>query len=97
MLHFQHSDEGIKPLSISKQLKLNYETVKKNVAKRKLLKGRQPKIKLNKGKIKGRLSLQIKEYLMQEPTATLHSVITALNLTVSMSTLHRRPYLTQLD
>ena len=32
---------------------------------------------------------------MQEPTATLDSIITALNLTVSTSTLHR--YLTQMD
>jgi len=37
-----------------------------SMAKRKLPKGRQPKIKLNKGKIKGRLSLQIKKFLKKD-------------------------------
>ena len=41
------------------------------------------------------MPLQIKKYLMQEPTATLDTVIAALDLTVSTSTLHR--YLAQMD
>ena len=89
------SEAGIKPMQISKQLGLNYETVKKNIAKRKILTQLPPKIKLYRGKIQGRMPLHIKKYLMQEPTATLESIIAALNLTVSTSTLHR--YLVRMD
>ena len=68
------SDAGIKPMSISKQLGLSYETVKSNVKKRKLLKDLPPKVKLYKGKIKGKMPLQIKKYvkvlLMAKNTST---------------------------
>jgi hypothetical protein len=48
------SDAGIKPMAISRHLGLKYDTVKKNVAKRKLTGMLPPKDKLFKGKINGR-------------------------------------------
>ena len=48
------SDAGIKPMTISRQLGLKYDTVKKNVAKRKLTGMLPPKDKLFKGKINDR-------------------------------------------
>jgi hypothetical protein len=89
------SDAGIKPMAISRQLGLKYDTVKKNVAKRKLTGMLPPKDKLLKGKINGRWPLQIKKYLTQEPTATLEGIIAAVGLPVSVATLHR--YLKRMD
>jgi len=89
------SDAGIKPMAISRQLGLKYDTVKKNVAKRKLTGMLPPKDTLFKGKINGRWPLQIKKYLTQEPTATLEGIIAAVGLPVSVATLHR--YLKRMD
>jgi len=86
---------GIKPLAISRQLKLNYNTVKSYVAKWKLNKDLPPKIKLYKGKLKGRYPLQIKKYLIDNPLATLEQIMAALELPVSIATLHR--YLVKMD
>jgi hypothetical protein len=71
------SDAGVKPMAISRQLGLKYDTVKKNVAKRKLTDVLPPKDKLFKGKINGRWPLKIKKYLTQEHTATLEGIIAA--------------------
>ena len=83
------SDAGIKPMAISRQLGLKYDTVKKNVAKRKLTGMLPPKDTLFQGKINGRWPLQIKKYLTQQPTATLEGIIAAVGLPVSVATLHR--------
>ena len=89
------TEAGVKPKEIANQLRLNYETVKTNVAKQKLLSTLPPKIKLYKGKIKGRYPLQIKKYISDNPTATLEQIIAAVELPCAISTLHN--YLTKMD
>ena len=74
---------------IARQLNLNVNTVKQHIRRLKLVAGLPPKIIPSKTIVKGRMPLQIKTYLFDNPTATLQQVIAALDLNISPSTLSR--------
>lgn len=80
---------GIKPLAISKQLDLNYETVKSFAHTFKKNRGLPPKIKVYKGYFKGRVTLCIKKYLFDYPTAKTYQILEALELTCSADALNK--------
>jgi transposase len=82
-------DAGFGYKKIAKQLDLKAGTVKKHIRKKKSIAGLEPKIKVYKGKLQGRYNLAIKQYITEHPFATLEQTITALNLPVSTTTLHR--------
>ncbi len=62
--------------------------MKKHCQKLKSIEGLPPKIKQYKGQLVGRYSLSVKKYVIENPFATLEQTISALNLKVSIATLH---------
>ncbi|MEY4861805.1 MAG: hypothetical protein RL059_1509 [Bacteroidota bacterium] len=82
-------DAGLSALRISRQLNLNVNTVKSFLHKFKLNRDLPPAIKRYKGYFQGRIPLQIKNYLSDNPTATTHQVLEALELSVSEDALNK--------
>ena len=82
-------DAGLGYKKIANQLDLKEVTVKKHCQKLKSIEDLPPKIKRYKGRLVGRYSLLIKKYVIDNPFATLEQTISALNLPVSITTLHR--------
>ena len=62
---------GIKPIQISKQLKINRNTLKSFLAKMKLRATLASKIKLRRGYFTGRVPLNIKTYTKQNPVCKI--------------------------
>lgn len=88
-------EAGISLYAIAKQLNIKYGTLKAHVKNKKYLASLPPKVKLYKGKIKGRDQLKIKKYLQYDPFATLAAIKEACELDVSIMTIHR--YLKQTN
>jgi transposase len=82
-------DAGLTAKMISNQLGINYQTVKSFISKYRRTKDLQPKVKVYKGYFKGRIPLQIKNYVSENPTATTNQILEALELDVSADALNK--------
>ena len=80
---------GVKPTAISRQLGLNYETVKKHVYRKKLVAGLPPKEVRKRGYFTGRKPEIVRRYLEDYPTARLDEIHAACELTCHITTLMR--------
>ena len=82
-------EAGIGYGSIGKQLGLKKSTVAKHITKQRLIASIGPKVKLDKSFATGRIPLRIKNFLQDNPTATLGDIKLALDLEVSTTTIGR--------
>jgi hypothetical protein len=80
---------GLGYKKIAKQVELKPGTVKKHIQKVKSVSGMLAKEKTYKGSLKGRFALEIKNYVIENPYATLEQIKTALKLPVHVTTLQR--------
>ena len=80
-------EAGIKPIQISKQLKINRNTLKSFLAKLKLRASLPPKIKLRRGYFTERVPLNIKTYIKQNPVCTSAMIMDHCGLTCSRRSL----------
>jgi len=80
---------GHKPMFISKQCGLEYETVKKHFARSKRLAGLPPKIVIPKHYFQGRIPGIIKRYIEENPCALSEQIIAGCGLTCGRVSLER--------
>ena len=82
-------ESGLAPMAISKRLNLNYETVKSFAHKFKLNRDLPPKIKVYTGYFQGRVTLAIKKFVEEYPTAKTWQIIEALELKCTPDALNK--------
>jgi transposase len=82
-------EAGIKPMAISNQLGIKYNTVKKFIYNFKKSLNLPPKLRVYKGYFQGRIPLQIKTYVTENPTTTTDQILEALELDVSADALNK--------
>ena len=82
-------EAGIEPKAISKQLLVNYNTLKSHLRKMKLMATLPPKVLIKQNYFTGRIPGIIRRYLEEYPTANDSEVVAACELTCSRQYLNK--------